>query len=168
MKQLNGTKSPLLDFSTNKYNALFFACEDYTFTSSKNAKLFCLDPKRTTGATQCTSNYDPQYWMYKVGAKLDSTLRHYNQYAQYLVPIKFQRRETDNKFNMYFCPFEDALKYREDDFNMLEIIIKESAKEDIARTLEEQGTHQYSIYGDEDSLEGYLGNNLWKELEKYL
>ena len=141
----HGFPSPLIDFSSSEYIALFFACED-VLLSSRNATDGCVFIIQNQSWESRGSDMTE---IHEIGPYIEADQRHIFQKSKYLIACRFSSRTWS------FVPFgsADFMQNQSRDFkSFLRIEIPASAKMNLLKELNKMNINHFTLYRDEDSL----------------
>ncbi|MDA8160859.1 MAG: FRG domain-containing protein [Desulfobacteraceae bacterium] len=133
----HGFPTPIIDWSSSPYIALFFACEDFN-ESNKNGKVFIYAEPNIISR----DNNTPEFR--HAGRYVEAGKRHFSQQSEYLIPMKYR---DEWEFISY-----DEVKSSNSQHSVCEIEIECSAKYIIMTDLKKMNINRYTMYLDEDSL----------------
>lgn len=134
----HGFPTPLIDWSSSPYIALFFACEDF-HGSKTNGKVFSYVPPQI----RLGGNDIPD--LRHIGRYVEAGKRHFAQQSEYLIPTLY-RSEWE------FITYNEVVNSSENEHNVVEIEISKTSKARIIRDLRRMNINRYTMYLDEDSL----------------
>ncbi len=135
----HGFPTPLIDFSTSYFIALFFACEDFNQINKKDGKILMYSPPQNT----ISGNNIPI--LRKIGKYVEAGKRHFAQQSQYLIPIEY-----DSEWK--FIAFKKAIEYGSNKHELKELVISKSIKSELMKELRMMNITRYTMYLNEDSL----------------
>jgi hypothetical protein len=134
----HGFPTPLVDFSSSCFIALFFACEDFN-QGKKDGKVFLYSPPHI----RLGGNKIPD--LRQLGRYVEAGKRHFAQQSQYLIP-------TEYNSGWKFITFKKAFENKANDHVLREIIINKNSKVQLMKELNEMNINRYTMYLNEDAL----------------
>lgn len=134
----HGFPTPLVDWSSSLYVALFFACEDF-HGSETNGKVFVYAPPEI----QLGGNNIPD--LRHIGRYVEAGKRHLAQQSEYLLP-------TEYKSEWEFISYNEVIQSGKNEHIIIEVEINHMSKGKIMNDLNKMNINRYTMYLDEDSL----------------
>ncbi len=134
----HGFPTPLIDWSSSPYVALFFACEDF-HESKSNGKVFVYKPPKIRSG----GNDIPD--LRHIGRYVEAGKRHFAQQSEYLLPTVY-RSEWE------FISYIEVIQCHSNAHIVIEVEIDCTSKYRIMTELKRMNVNRYTMYLDEDSL----------------
>jgi hypothetical protein len=134
----HGFPTPLIDWSSSPYIALFFACEDF-HGSETNGKVFVYSlPKIRLGGNDIPD-------LRHLGRYIEAGKRHFAQQSEYLLPTVYCSEWE-------FISYNEVIQSSKNAHVVVEVEICCASKAAIMRDLKSMNINRYTMYLDEDSL----------------
>ena len=135
----HGFPTPLVDFSSSCFVALFFACDDFNQVDKKDGKVFLYSPpKFTLGGNNIPG-------LRRIGKYVEAGKRHFAQQSQYLIPIVY-----DSEWK--FITFKKVIEDKSNTHKLRELTINNEVKSKLMKELQEMNINRYTMYLNEDAL----------------